>query len=252
MIINLYFYTNKGSVRNHNEDCILIDKSIYQDNFSTYSYLQIETSKCLLAVADGLGGHTKGEVASFLVLDFLRNQKIQNLNDLLNALSSAKIRLNEFAELNKYSLGLGTVIAGIFINVPEIVIFNVGDSRVYLFKKNKIYRVSIDHSYLEELIEQGKLTREQARNHPRKNIITSAIIGDGKTKIDKIFIKKIELKNYKFLICSDGLWELFTEEELQESFQWNNLESTSQYLVSQSINRKANDNVSFILVDLMV
>lgn len=212
------YFTNKGKKRKKNEDALLIaQKLISGKNFDDCICENIEEDSFLLVVADGLGGHKGGEVASRIVLEKLRDYGPSNEDDLIKVLNIARRVLENYVEEKPELHGFGCALAGLIVKGKESVAFNVGDCRVYRIVNDKLLKLTRDHSIVEELILDGLLTREEARTHPKKNILTSAVIGDGYRTELKVFTTKVDISiGGKFLICSDGLWEEFTEEEIKE------------------------------------
>lgn len=256
--MNVYYFTHRGNIRYKNEDAILInDILITEKNFSSVMRVEIndyDEKPQLYLVADGMGGHQKGEVASFLVLDYFRKKRnnITSQNELLKTLQETKKILNEYAVQHSHAFGLGTVISGLWIYIGQYMIFNVGDSRVYRFKDNNLVRLSKDHSVVEELKDAGYLSEDDIRTHPEKHIITSCIMGDNEESIKSIFMKSYN-KNFfngsKALVCSDGLWEMLYENEI---YQCMNLETSlkiCECLKNKAFINGATDNISFILLE---
>ncbi|MCS7204774.1 MAG: hypothetical protein NZ853_03675 [Leptospiraceae bacterium] len=252
--MKIYYYTHRGKVRKNNEDSILIQDRLYHEvNFENLKETEINQNEILLCVADGLGGHEKGEIASFLVLDTLRKSKIKNQNDLLNSLSYSKQVLNEYAKKNPNAFGLGTVIAGIFFMSEYAIVFNVGDCRVYLYnKEKKLARISKDHSVVEELKDRGFLLEGEERYHPEKHVVTSWISGDNESKIPKVFFRSYPISFFRggrILICSDGLWEAIPGEDMEQCFVLDNPQFVGECLIRKTFLNGAFDNISFILVE---
>ncbi len=256
--MKVYYFTHRGNVRYKNEDAILInDVLISEKNFSSIIQLEIndyDEKPQLYLVADGMGGHQKGEVASFLVLDYFRKKRnnITSQNELLKTLQETKKILNEYAHQYRSAYGLGTVIAGLWIYLEQYIIFNVGDSRIYRFKDNHLERLSKDHSVVEELKDAGYLNEDDIRTHPEKHIITSCIMGDDEESIKSIFIKSYK-KNFfngsKVLVCSDGLWEMLYENEIYLCMNLETLLKISECLKHKAFINGARDNISFILLE---
>ena len=200
MKFDVYGVTDTGCVRQLNEDNFCICG--FENNN--------EPGYCV--VADGMGGHNAGEVASQLAIDFIT----ESLNDILqnsenpdvprrinDALNSANESIYKMAREDKNRNGMGTTTVICTFANGEGYIANVGDSRAYACRNDEIYQITIDHSIVEEMVANGSITREEARVHPQKNIITRAIGSEKTTKAD-IFEYEYKLRD-SIIICSDGL-----------------------------------------------
>lgn len=251
--MEVVFFTHKGLQRPHNEDAILVFDQLYSEvDFLSPKSLEIFSEEGIAIVSDGMGGHSKGELASFLVLDYFRGQQILNEKELHNLLHKAKSVLNQYVKSHPEAYQLATVIAGIMVLKDKFIVFNVGDSRVYEIENGIIKRITKDHSYVEILYQRGQIRYKDMRNHPRKNIVTSCICGDETDTISEIFVKTVERNRnlkYQFLICSDGLWEMLSDEEMQQCF-WNykSLIDIANCLKYSAFERGATDNISFVIL----
>jgi len=245
------FYTNVGKMRANNEDALLLmDELFCEENLEECSEGFSENDYFLFVVADGMGGHKKGEVASRLVLESLLEEKEKIYEDLEEGLQRAKKRLNEYAKKNPLALGLGCAVAGLVIKDNFAKVFNVGDCRVYRFVNNKLIKLSKDHSVVERLLSEGLITEEQARDYPQKNVLTSAIMGDLSENIPEIFVREMELYDGDFfLLCSDGLWEELEKHELIDCFSE---EKPCRAILDLLKEKPLKDNVSFILVKIKI
>ena len=209
----------------------------------------IETDKIVCAVADGMGGHSKGEVASKFVLIKLRNllYKISDKNTLIAKLHIIKKDLDNFAIKNPDYKNMGTVIAGILVIKNKIFIFNIGDSRVYENNYGYIEQLSQDHSIVYSLYEAGEIEYKEINTHSKKNIVTSALVADLKQPLQDIFIKEIDIstQSKEFLICSDGIWESMIEQEMEACFK---VDKVMNCLKRKTLNHGASDNFSGIYI----
>lgn len=207
----------------------------------------IETDKIICAVADGMGGHSKGEVASKFILIKLRNllYEISDKNTLIEKLHIIKKDLDNFAIKNPDYKNMGTVIAGILVIKNKIFIFNIGDSRVYENNYGYIEQLSQDHSIVYSLYEAGEIEYKEINTHSKKNIVTSALVADLKQPLQDIFIKEIDIsaQSKEFLICSDGIWESMDTLEIEKCFKSNNI---MECLKLNTLNSGAEDNFSGI------
>lgn len=240
--------TNKGLKREKNEDAILINNIITQDDNMTIPVIKdLEEDLILLAVADGLGGHSGGERASRLTLETLIQYFPLNESEIIRTLRQAHYNLVNYVASNPQYYGLGSCIAGTLITTTNSIVFNVGDCRVYKFYNNKLSRITKDHSLVQEFIDKGLLTSEEARFHPYRNIVTESIGGrmDYRLVDVRTYIEKIE-QNTIFLICSDGLFDMLTDKEIEKNIS-SELEKSILQLFNQTMERGASDNISIIL-----
>jgi protein phosphatase len=222
--MKLYYYTNKGKLRDSNEDGILIDDKIISDDMDTPKKLEGEFHKFI--VCDGMGGLEDSQKEVKKALEVL-SKKFDDIETILKIINS-NIQTGGFA------------IAGIVDNV----VFNVGDCRVY--KKEDIFlnKLTKDHSLVQSLVNNGIITDEEALTHPKKNIITSAIDG----KEFEIYSKKIKMfDNDIFFICSDGVWGEFGIDELEDVFV-GDFDTINENLFKALQNKKLEDNCSYILI----
>ena len=152
--------------------------------------------------------------------------------------------------IEKYHSGeiIGTLVGGI-ITKRKAFLVNVGDSRAYYLTKSEIKQISKDHSYVEELVAMGAITREEARTHPKKNIITRALGVDSSVKAD-YFEQPLHMGD-GILLCSDGLSNIVTDAEMLDAFRrYNTPEKVCEYLLNLALDRGARDNVSVVLVKI--
>ena len=224
-----------GNVRELNEDYA--------------AFIEDERFKIYL-VADGMGGHNAGEIASNLavksIMRYLMEHSEENEDLLLNAVKYANNEIYEISQKNDKCKGMGTTITGCFIKGDIIQVVNVGDSCCFSIKGNEIKKVTKDHSWVQELIDAGAITEEEGRNHPKKNVITRAL---GTNNIVKIDIFKYDLSSYdKYLLCTDGLSkEVLNEEILEEINKVNDYNHACDKLVLLAKGRGGRDNITVLL-----
>ncbi len=236
--------THVGRVRSNNED---------------YAQVKILDNNHLIAiVADGIGGHNAGEVASKLateiILENLSNIKFKQNQDEYKLLVEEAIReANKEVYLksrDNYNLhGMGTTIVVLLITTESIIISHLGDSRLYGFKEDKMVLLTEDHSFAQELLNNGKITKEEAKNHPQRHIITRSLGVEENVNIDT----KILLKDYysKFLICSDGLTDMVDDEDiLAVVSQESSVDEKTKKLIELALNNGGLDNITVLLVEL--
>ncbi len=246
--MEFYFASDVGLVRENNEDyckCEIID---------------LENEEIgLFAIADGMGGYKKGEVASKMAAEniilFLKENllqtnkiKIEYIDDILKqAYNNVNSLIYEKASEDNSFLGMGTTLTTAILYKNHLYIANVGDSRGYTFDNdNGLKRITKDHSYVEELIEKKAITEKEAMTHPNRSIITRAIGPDPFVIVD-IFKQNIE-KSGIILLATDGLTGCVADEEIEKIIKDNeDFEDISNELINTA-NDTGNDNVSVILV----
>lgn len=240
--------TDKGIVRKDNQDCFIIEKC--------------DSRNCLvLALCDGMGGARAGEVASQLSnkafvshlygrLTARVKKRLDYDNLLREACSEANGVSFEFSRFDKSFQGMGTTLVGGIVNYDgNGYIINVGDSRAYLITRHRtqIMQITRDHSLVEELLENGSITAEQARTHPQKNIITRAVGSDAQVEGD-VFHFLMKPGDILFL-CSDGLSNMLTDPEILSAAKLHpEPEDFCAALMASALERGARDNVTVVAV----
>ncbi len=252
MIHKVAYFTNKGKVRPNNEDALLVGDRVFGEaDFQKCRYEEFEGENLLLAVADGMGGHAGGEIAARFTLETLvQESPLKEKDEVIKALHKARERLEEYVKDNPYLFGLGCAVAGLAIWDRKAVAFNVGDCRVYRFIGGRLMKLTRDHSVVEELLLDGLITPEEARSHPERNILTSAVIGDGYATEMKVFTAEVDISaGGKFLICSDGLWDELEDEEIKMCMS---SEDPCVEFLSLLSGKPLRDNVSFIVSEVHI
>ncbi|MBQ6146189.1 MAG: Stp1/IreP family PP2C-type Ser/Thr phosphatase [Clostridia bacterium] len=205
----------------------------------------------IAAVSDGMGGHAAGEVASSISIEALdtwtRELADAPQNVLVDAFFNANAQVISAAEKDRKLRGMGaTLVAAIFYH-DHFITANIGDSRLYLVSENEMRQVTFDHSYVQELVRRGFLTAEEARTHPRKNVITRCIGTETAFEPD-VFYTRWNPKDL-VLLCSDGLCDVLTEADMLEIIQTEtDLDSLCKKLADTAYERGSADNISLILV----
>jgi len=233
-----FYITDPGKVRTHNEDSVTIVKNAANE------YLAI--------VADGMGGHRAGEVASSMVVTHLgkRFSGISTIGSELDAINWLKDNIDEVnqnilehGENNPGSKGLGTT-AVIAIATKEFLIFgNIGDSSGYVIKNNRLHKVTKPHTLVNLLVATGELTEEEANNHPKRNVLMKALGSSEKAELD---IFEVDNKSEVILLCSDGLTTMLTDEQIERVLldETISIEERIIKLVKKSNIRGGTDNIS--------
>ncbi len=225
--------TNVGHVREHNEDSYLI-------NFP------------LFAVADGMGGHAAGEVASTIAVSSLAECGVTKADPyaLGSAIEQANQDVIAGAARGVGRQGMGTTCTAVVIDGNRMAVGHVGDSRAYLLHGGKLLRVTHDHSLVEELVEAGKITPEEARVHPNRSVITRALGSDPNMRADA-FTVDVTVGD-RVLLCSDGLSSMVTDDVIEEALVSSPTASAcSDRLVELALRAGGLDNVTVVVIDVV-
>ena len=240
--MDYYYLTDVGKVRDHNEDSVVI-----VENYN---------KEILLAVADGMGGHKAGEVASSIVVNGL-TEKFKNLETVGDKESAVSWIRENVSLLNddifKYtdefpeSKGMGTTIVLAIVTDKYILFGNVGDSSGFVMKDKVLYKVTKDHTLVNLLVETGELTKEEAMNHPRKNVLMRALGANNPIDVD---IFDVDIKSDAILLCSDGLTNMLTFDQIQKVLNSDiTMEEKIVKLIKKSNLRGGTDNVSIAYLE---
>lgn len=209
----------------------------------------------LYIVADGMGGHKAGDYASRYTIDTVKKEvnvspETNPVHIFAEAIEYANAHLYEKSITNVNFQGMGTTLVAATCIDNKLSVANIGDSRLYLVRQNKMVQVTRDHSYVAELMQKGGLDRETAKNHPKKNYITRAVGAFEKANADYFYVET--RPGDVILICSDGLTNMLTDEEiLTIIYQEDDLEFTCNKLVQAANDKGGYDNISVILAKNM-
>ena len=232
--------TDTGNVRPQNEDAYV-------------------ASDQLFAVADGMGGHNAGEVASALATTLLLERAVgQTLTPewFVNAITAINRTIHESAAESTERRGMGTTICALALVNPQgettepqqVALANVGDSRIYLWRAGTFRQLSVDHSYVQELVTEGLITEEEARVHPRRNIVTRALGIDDRVAVDSWLIPLFA--GDRFVLCSDGLVdEVPTADIAALAAQQREPQMIADALVALAKRNGGRDNITVVVVD---
>lgn len=228
--------TDIGCIRTTNED----------------SYLCIEPH--IYAVADGMGGHAAGEIASRIIIDTIKNRlEFVNPDDcteerLRSVVLEANQAILRASQENPTYNGMGSTISLFYVHYGYATWAQVGDSRIYLLRNGQIYQLTSDHSLVNELLQKQKITEEEAANFPHKNILTRAVGISCNLLVDTGFCDILE--HDKFLICSDGLTNMVTDELIRDICYENTNENKANKLVKKALENGGKDNITCIVVEI--
>ena len=188
--------TDTGLQRRANEDSLLVRSPLF-------------------VVADGMGGAQAGEVASSVAVDTFRaglEEGEEPERSLVAQVEQANSRINELSHSNAEHAGMGTTITAVYVGEQDVAIAHVGDSRAYCLRDGELLRLTDDHSLVDELLRQGRLTPEEAVEHPQRSVITRALGPEGSVEVDtRSFHARA---GDVYLLCSDGLTTMLSEEQI--------------------------------------
>ncbi len=228
--------TDIGKVRFRNEDNLLV---------------VVDGPVKIFAVADGMGGHSGGDVASSLALDVIKNSTFHaaNLTDsVVRAISAANAEILKKGRGSHELEGMGTTVTLIAASGNRCIIAHVGDSRAYLYRQDILTRLTDDHSLVEELVRQGKITPQEASDHPQKHVLTQALGSEGSVNIETSEIT-VRIGD-KFLLCTDGLTDLVTDEDIEYIMSKNeNLTTQARELIDKANENGGIDNMTVVLLE---
>ena len=231
-----YGITDVGKVRKHNEDSMLE---------------QPETG--LWVVADGMGGHAKGDVASQMIVENLKKlheglNLVRYIDDIEDCIINVNKKLIETARKSKKKTTIGSTIAAMLAYEQYCVYMWAGDSRLYRVRDGDMRQITTDHSQVEIYIEQGLISREEALVHPHGNMITRAV---GATEEFFLDMDIQEMKSGdRYLLCSDGLTKHLTDEDIHEYMSSGTAEESCKHAIDVTLSRGAGDNVTAIVIDI--
>lgn len=228
--------SNVGKVRKHNEDSMLERPNIG-----------------LWVVADGMGGHAKGDVASQMIVESLK--KIHEgtnlprfINEIEDRITEVNRKLVETARKSTKKITIGSTVVVLLAYDKYCVYIWAGDSRLYRLRDKRLQQVTTDHSQVEQYVEQGLISREEALVHPHGNMITRAVGATEDLFLD-MDIQELA-RGDRFLLCSDGLTKHINDQEIQEYLGKGTAEECCQRLIETTLSRGAGDNVTVIIVDV--
>lgn len=229
-----------------------LKREINQDSF----YVSEQQLYPIVAVADGMGGHKAGEVASQMFVDIIKKyERIllehpdENIPKILSDLfEEANEKIYEKSQKDEACRGMGTTGTIAIIDSSTMYIGHVGDSRLYLYKDGELVQLTKDHSIVGEMLRNGEISNEEAINHPQKNIITKAV---GTNEILQAEFSEVEINEFIVgFLCSDGLTNMLAKEEIEEIIlgKTDDLQLVSQELVRRANENGGTDNITVILI----
>ena len=232
-----FYFTDPGKVRSHNEDSVTI---VNKNN-----------NEFVLAIADGMGGHKAGEIASSIAIEHIINSfnnmesfgpKDNAIEWLRNIVKEINNEIFKYAKNHPESKGLGTTLV-IAIKTEDYILYgNIGDSSGFVIKNGILHKVTKDHTYVGMLVSSGKLSEENAKNHPGRNLLTRALGANDPIEID---IFDIDTSVKGLFLCSDGLTNMLTVEQIEKTLNSNlSIEEAVVKLIKKANSRGGTDNIS--------
>ena len=232
-----FYFTDPGMVRSHNEDSVII--------------LNKNHKEFVLAIADGMGGHKAGEIASKITIEHIIHNfnnidtlgsKENAINWLRNTVNEINNKIFEYSNEHIESKGLGTTLV-IAIKTEDYILYgNIGDSSGFVIKNQILHKVTKDHTYVNMLLNSGKITEEAAKNHPSRNLLTRALGANNPIEID---IFDIDTSVKGIFLCSDGLTNMLTFEQIEKTLNSNlSIEEVVIKLIKKANSRGGTDNIS--------
>lgn len=236
--------TETGPVRKSNQD----------DFFAA----ELTGGAFICAVCDGMGGAAAGNIASSTACSTIKSELESKLSalpcdsfdfygSLRSSLGNANLNICDKVKENPDYSGMGTTAVVLISYGEKAYIANIGDSRCYCFSQNKLERITKDHSFVQMLVDSGSITEEEAKSHPKKNIITRSLGDTSDTEAD---LFSCSLNGNVFLLCSDGLTNYVSEERISAALEaMTDAESCARALVNEAVNNGGGDNVTVLIID---
>ncbi|MEG1900607.1 MAG: Stp1/IreP family PP2C-type Ser/Thr phosphatase [Bacilli bacterium] len=232
-----FYLTDTGKIRSHNEDSVIITKNSNNEH--------------LMAVADGMGGHSAGEVASSIAISYLAKSfndtfyklsKLEAVKWLKTSVSEINSLIFKYAKENIESKGMGTTLVVAIVTNDYILFGNIGDSSGFVIKNKELHKVTHDHTLVNLLVTAGELTEQEAINHPKKNVLMKALGANDPIDID---IFDCDLGIDSIMLCSDGLTNML-DKDIIEAVLLSNLDMEEKIikLIRKANNRGGTDNIS--------
>lgn len=232
--------TNVGLVRDNNEDSF---------------YIPEDTERNIFILADGMGGHLAGETASRLatstISEYMKNAEIESYEDvelaMIEAINLANSKIYKMSEDNIEYRGMGTTLSLMYIYEDKVIYTNIGDSRIYEIFDKTLIQLTKDDSFVNYLLDIGEISEEQAKNHPKKNVLTKAL-GTSESIKAKVEYRLLK-EGVKYLLCSDGLTNMVEINRIMEVVNENSIDNAKDVLVEEALKNGGIDNITLILVD---
>ena len=212
----------------------------------------------LIAVADGMGGHAAGEIASRIAITTLHSlapvltdvlldsDSIEDL--LLNSLHTIDLNISDYVQEAPQLRGMGTTLTALLIHKSSVALLHVGDSRCYRLRSHTLEQLSNDHTVIQELLTQGAISAVEALDHPQRSVLTQALMGDGNiVPVLQIYEAK---EGDRYLLCSDGLSGVLNEKEIKSLLKNDDKDAAIKALIDATYINGAPDNVTLLIADI--
>ena len=232
-----FYLTDAGKVRDHNEDSVIIVKNSDGDY--------------LMAIADGMGGHSAGEVASSIAISYLGKHfngtfknmsKVDSVNWIRDCVNEINTLIFQYEKTHPESKGMGTTLVMTILTKEYLLFGNIGDSSGFVMKENKLHKVTYDHTLVNLLESPGELTKEEAKDHPKKNVLMKALGASTQVDVD-IFDCDMDID--EILLSSDGLTNMLDTEQIGKVLlEDTDIEERVIKLIRKANNRGGTDNIS--------
>ncbi|MBQ6134941.1 MAG: Stp1/IreP family PP2C-type Ser/Thr phosphatase [Bacilli bacterium] len=232
-----FYLTDPGMVRDHNEDSVIIVRN--------------DEGSYLLAIADGMGGHSAGEVASSIAIGHLGKhfkesfhtmRKLDAVNWIRDVVDEINTLIFQYEKSHPESKGMGTTLVLAILTKDYLLFGNVGDSSGFLMKEGKLHKVTYDHTLVNLLVSAGELTKEEASVHPKKNVLMKALGASLEIDVD---IFDCDMDVSEILLSSDGLTGMLTREQIEKVLLTDDtIEEKVTKLIQKANNRGGTDNIS--------
>lgn len=230
--------TETGPIRSHNEDNIAIQ------------YVNTQKDELIAVLADGMGGHNAGEVASKMACDIIIDETMNSRNDaaaLEKALQQAHKKIWNAGNANASQKGMGTTAVAVWIKQNILRFAHIGDSRLYQYRNQNLTQITKDQTYVNDLYEKGEITLKERDSHTMRNVLLQAIgvasaLAPQSGKLDSL------QKSDRYFLCSDGIYDVFSDEHLADLLKMDDPSFMLECMRCVAYERKASDNFSAILI----
>ena len=237
-----FYLTDVGKVRDHNEDSVIILRN-HKDEY-------------LMAVADGMGGHRAGEVASSIAISYLSKRFNETFYDLSkeeaitwinDCVKNINLEIFKHEQTHSDSVGMGTTLVLALLTSNYLLFGNIGDSSGFVLKNNVLHKVTVDHSLVNLLVEAGEITEEEAKNHPRKNVLMKAL---GASEVVEADIFDCDTNISAIILASDGLTNLVDPSKIEDVLNSKmEIEEKIVNLITKANNEGGTDNISIAYLE---
>ena len=245
--INVVIKTDLGNIRTNNEDTAGFYRIADKNILSEKGYL--------LIVADGMGGHNAGEVASNMAVEIINKEYYSDVKSgsieksLSQAFVAANKKIFDQASSNDACKGMGTTCTAIVIAGNVIYYAHAGDSRAYLARNRSVYQLTEDHTYVRDLVKSGAISAKEADDHPQRNILTNAMGTKADMRLDVGKSQFSFEENDRLLLCSDGLYDYLNDAELADMMDSGTLLHIAGVLINIAKKRGGKDNITVVLAE---